>query len=687
MLVDDVVGSIDIAPRDAIGVLRAAHLGLATGSGRRDAILALQALDRQLAVRELAAVVDLRVAARGHRQRRGRDAVRALDAAGEVALADDGRGHLADVLHVAGKGKLVIEALHQRPAVLIDHFGLEALVGAVVHRVGQIADRHAAERAGVIGVDGLCRHRQRAEVFLDRVVRRLRATVPNQLIAVHARADLGLAAGGLEGGGLAVHEAGDLALSRQRITIVGLGGDRGGHRQLRRLDLDGAVDELDVEPRGDVLALGVLDDEHVGRCRHLAVGDVLRACRGLGGLKRVALGQGANRYGGAMGRTVVGERAARGGHNHLVGGLGDGQLADGLGLKPVVRPFRRAAPLDPVRVVARADLGLAADQLERDGLAVHQAVDLAAGGQGLAVIGLVGAFGGHRQRCGRNLVCHVNAAGVVALAGHGHRDGARVGRVPGVRQLVVDALDQRLIAVLHDRLLLLGLAAVHDVGRSLDGHIRRSDLLGRDAQHALILGNGVVVSVEALAFDVGDRVRHLAVGNVGGAARGTDVGDLAVDEALVTELLPAGHLGPGERGTVKHLRGAVALQIDRALGDGQLLRAVHIALVVAQARPTKLDRRGIGHVGRRERAGVGRPVLAVKAVLDGHRILRRDHRGGSLRRKRLAVVNLGGGVAAQRDFPVRLCRGHLQRPDGIGAVDIVAFLCGLIERDGVGVRA
>ena len=430
VLVDDVVGSIGFTPRDAIGVLRAAHLGLAAGGGRRNAILALQALDRQLAAHKLAAVVDLRVAARGHRQRRGRDAVRALDAAGVVALADNGHGHLADVLHVAGEGRLVITALHQRLAVLVDHFGLEALIGAVVHRVGQIADRHAAERIGVVGVDGLRRHRQRAEVLLDRVVRRLRATVPNQLIAVHARADLGLRAGGLEGGGLAVHEAGDLALSRQRITIVRLGGARGGHRQLRRLDLDGAVDELDVEPRGDVLALGVLDDEHVGRCRHLAVGDVLRACRGLGGLKRVALGQGANRYGGAMGRTVVGERAARGGHDHLVGGLGDGQLADGLGLKPVVRLLRRSVPLDLVGVIARADLDLAADHLERDGLAVHQAIDLAAGGQGLAIVDLVGAFGGHRQRRGRDLVRHVDAAGVVALADHGHRDDACVGSVP-----------------------------------------------------------------------------------------------------------------------------------------------------------------------------------------------------------------------------------------------------------------
>ena len=131
-----------------------------------------------------------------------------------------------------------------------------------------------------------------------------------------------------------------------------------------------------------------------------------------------------------MGRTVVGERAARGGHDHLVGGLGDGQLADGLGLKPVVRPLRRSVPLDLVGVIARADLDLAADHLERDGLAVHQAIDLAAGGQGLAIVDLVGAFGGHRQRRGRDLVRHVDAAGVVALADHGHRDGACVGSVP-----------------------------------------------------------------------------------------------------------------------------------------------------------------------------------------------------------------------------------------------------------------
>ena len=388
-----------------------------------------------------------------------------------------------------------------------------------------------------------------------------------------------------------------------------------------------------------------------------------------------------------MGCAVVGERAARGGHDHLVGGLGDGQLADGLGFKPVVRPLRRPAPLDLVGVVALADPGLAADHLKRDGLAVDQAVDLAVSGQGLAVVNLVGAFGGHRQRRRGDLVRHVDAAGVVALAGHSHRDGTRVGRVPRVCQLVVDALDQHLIAVLHDRLLLLGLAAVHDVGRSPDGHIGRGDLLGRDAQHALVLGDGVVVRVEALALGIDDRVRHLAVGNVGSAARGAHGGDLAVDEALIAELLPADNLGPGERGAVEHLRGAFALQFDRALGDGQLLRAVHVALVVARAGRAKLNRRGIGHVGRRERAGVGHPVLAVKAVLDGHRILRRDRRGRGLRRKRLAVVDLEGGDAAQRDLPLRLSRGHLQRADGIGAVGVVALLRGLVERDRVCVRA
>ena len=204
---------------------------------------------------------------------------------------------------------------------------------------------------------------KRAEVLLDRVVRRLRATVPNQLVAVFARADGGLASGGLEGGRLAVHEAGRLALGRQRIAVIGLGGARGGHGQLRRLDLDGAVDELDVQLRGDVLALGVLDDEHVGRGRNLAVGDARRRRAGRGGLERVALGQGADRHGSAVGRAVVGERAARGGHDHLIGGLGDGQLADGFGLKPVVRPLRRSVPLDLVGVIARADLDLAADQL------------------------------------------------------------------------------------------------------------------------------------------------------------------------------------------------------------------------------------------------------------------------------------------------------------------------------------
>ena len=169
---------------------------------------------------------------------------------------------------------------------------------------------------------------ERAEILLDRIVLRLRVVVPHQLVAVFARADGGLAAGGLEGCRLAVHEAGRLALGRQRLAVVGFGGVRGGHRQLRRLDLDGAVDELDIQLGGDILALGVPDDQHVGRGRHLVVGDVRRRRAGCGGLERVALGQGADRHGSAMSRAIVGEGAARGSHDHLVGGLGYGQLAD-----------------------------------------------------------------------------------------------------------------------------------------------------------------------------------------------------------------------------------------------------------------------------------------------------------------------------------------------------------------------
>ena len=457
---------------------------------------------------------------------------------------------------------------------------------------------------------------ERAEVLLDRVVLSLRVVVPHQLAAVFAHADGGLAAGGLKGCGLAVHEAGRLALGRQRIAVIGLGSARGGHRQLRRLDLDGAVDELDVQLGGDVLALGVPDDEHVGRGSNLAVGDVRRRRAGRGGLERVALGQGADRHGGAMGRAVVGERAARGGHDNLVGGLGDGQLADGFGDR-VVRLLGGGAcrrPVDGVGVVARVHLGLGAGGLEGRGLAVDEAGDGAGGGQRLAVVDPGGTRRAHRQRRGRDAVRHVDAAGIVALAGHGHGHAARIGRVLGVRQLVVDAFSQLLFAVLHDRLLLLALTVVGNVGQAADGHL--GDALRRDGQRAVVLRSDIVIAfLGGIPRDARHRVggrADLGLGTLGLSGR-----VLAADKAFDRRARSQGF-------AVIDLGSAAGIHGQRSFRD--LVRLHARARVAARAGDRHVDdlhvHEVVGVVGHRVIATLDELVAVLVGDLGSPLVLR-----------------------------------------------------------------
>ena len=105
-----------------------------------------------------------------------------------------------------------------------------------------------------------------------------------------------------------------------------------------------------------------------------------------------------------MGLAVVGARVAAGGRDDLAVMLGDGELAQLLDDR-VVRLLggRAGRPIDGVRVDALADGGLAAGGLEGRGLAVHEALDGALGGQGPAVVGPLGVGRGDRQGRGRHL--------------------------------------------------------------------------------------------------------------------------------------------------------------------------------------------------------------------------------------------------------------------------------------------
>ena len=139
-----------------------------------------------------------------------------------------------------------------------------------------------------------------------------------------------------------------------------------------------------------------------------------------------------------MGIAVVDAPVAAGGRDDLVGELSNGELAEVLRDR-VVRPVGGRVgglPVDGVRVVARADGGLAAGGREAGGLVIHEALDGACGGQGLAVVDPCGVGRGDRQSGrrdgnGAGVRGHVELGGdVVALGVGDHRgalDGALVG--------------------------------------------------------------------------------------------------------------------------------------------------------------------------------------------------------------------------------------------------------------------
>ena len=163
----------------------------------------------------------------------------------------------------------------------------------------------------------------------------------------------------------------------------------------------------------------------------------------------------------------------------------------------------------------------------------------------------------------------------------------------------------------------------------------------RDAQLTLVLGDGVVVLVEASVCVVCDRVGDLALGNGGHGTRSANAGNLARHKAGVSLLLPAGNLGLDKRGAVVGLRAALGLQLNGALGD--LVRTLDLAGIVADAFDGHCNLAGgVGAVGGAvfdvvvlaglKRAlpildhGHPRLILAVvddiRRRIDGHRVVR-----------------------------------------------------------------
>ncbi len=351
--------------------------------------------------------------------------------------------------------------------------------GAVDNSLG------ARQRRAVVGLGDALGHHDQAHLdggnreLADMlghnlVVALLSGVVPADRIRVVALANLGLRAGGHKLRGLVVHQTLDLAALGEGGAVVGLSVAIGGDSQRGRRDLDRAVDLLDVQALGHVLAGGIDDNEVVDRSFDVGGGDV--GCRGIRGctLNGVALRQGADADGSAMGLAIVREGATRSGNHDLLVRLGDGQLTESLAGDLVVALLGGVVivlgrPRDLVGIGRAANLGDGAGAHNLGRLAVHETRDSGAVrlGKGLAVIGLVGTGRCDRQRGGRDLVLTLDRAGISALARNLDRDGAGVGKVGGLfavalvhNGVVGTLLEHDIVAILDLRLPLVSAGIV-----------------------------------------------------------------------------------------------------------------------------------------------------------------------------------------------------------------------------------
>ena len=234
---------------------------------------------------------------------------------------------------------------------------------------------------------------------------------------------------------------------------------------------------------------------------------------------------------------------------------------------------------------------------------------------------------------------------------------------------------------------------------AVGGHDLELVLAGRDLERALVLGDGVVGGLEALALGVGDGVGDLALGDRGHGAGGPDVADLAGDEAGVALLLPAGDVGPGERGAVVGLAGGLGGQgdlarVDRQLGgrggrlgvvrvraldvDGVLARVdLGQALEVVDVLAVLLEAVAVGRLAGRGRAGRGLRVGVLLAVVGVLVVVQADRELG---------VGLLDGELAVSDADL-VVAGDVGRaggdPHGVGLGDRAGVLAGLGALRGV----
>ena len=497
-----------------------------SGSG----LIAHKALDKA-ACGERLAVVGLGSAVSNDFERSRRNLVGLGCGAGVVALARDGHGDglgVDEVIRVVGNR--IIGAFDQCVALGIFDLRSPLMLLAVINGIGRVANSDTRIALGILGVghDGLFRHLKGAEVFTNDVVIARSASFELVRDGVFALSNHGLGAGRMNlavVGKVGPDETGVITVLAHVNPILGKGGavvDLGSAcRGQLNVALINGKGLLGVLVAAVVISRSANLNRHrtsINRRNHRRVAAPSSVGRTLNAVFKAHISAGdrsaraCRPSGMRLGVVSVFDIVGHNGQAIICRQRSDREFALVLGDVVVARlEVGTLIVSDGVGNLTLGDCGHGASSADVGDLAVNKTVtshsDIGPGKRS-AIVGLRVCHAFENHRALENLVFHVGAAGVVALTGHGNGNGADVSSVLAVRKRVVNVLRQSLIPVLNDGLLLLRLAVVRDVCRSLHRHVLASlDILGRDVQltidnHERNLGEVLVVVGEVARLEL-----------------------------------------------------------------------------------------------------------------------------------------------------------------------------------------
>ena len=453
----------------------------------------------------------------------------------------------------------------------------------------------------------ILRYGQSAEVLNNRIVALLRCAVPGQLVGVRGAALDGLAAGGYEGRGLAVHKTGDAAFRGQRSAVIGLAVAGSGHSQGRGSDSHFTIGDIGND---NLIVLGdIIDVEAVGGQAHIIGTDMdLGSLRGNAALQGDGntIGEGSiyRKAFRGVGRSLVHAAASCTGDGHIddrllfkVGGVGVGFI-DAIGILAGDEAgigadlFSLAVrPVDEVIVIISrrgGALGSAGCRLHRLGCTAYGTAFSRNVVDGYVIVFRVSNGNGLVRR-GHRAGDSFPAGGVAGDHGGGHTIGCIIGdlvvyiRFRGSGAVLVNIVDgEREVTLLPLRLEGYIVARHGEGGAALVGFFRAiGGQIGSCPAHKLIASLGGLFGKNA---DKGALILRIAGGSLVPGAASQVVGHRITRHILGVEIHIAVSNGIGEG----HLAGTVFIGIPAVKGIGNAIRRLRFGKVTDSIEVTRL---------------------------------------------------------------------------------------------------